>query len=439
MVNKLNVVWIYVDSVRRHHSSDEAILQGDDRSRLDYMDEFSKESVEFINTVTSAPSTQMSISAMASSLPSYYIASTFEDYFNQQFLVSNLIQSVKKKNIEICGFLQSRRNREFHQKIFANVKKSFWPKGYSHNDYWSNEQINNLIRSTLNKITDTQKLFFVNYNCRNDPKTSFYVKEAIQMFRSAGFSKDNTIIILTSDHGYPKFEEPTGRPEYYIKNKLTHDLILSDDNIMIPLLIQFPNCPEGMKVDTTVSSLDIFPTILDLLGIKINAYIEGISLLDLISAKSNIKSKFHDRYFRTDSRLAFQSGKATSIRNHTYKYIFYADNIRNKGPEEFFNIANDPLENHNLINCEETVIKDKIKLFRTYFNHSEDTAAEFIKKLQIKRNSTKLNKLYRRVNLSLPFIIQEPLFIMTFLKEFIIDISKYIKNIFNKSPKYKNR
>ena len=42
-----NVLWIFIDGVRRYHSSAEAIAAGDDRSRLDIMDEFSKESVEF--------------------------------------------------------------------------------------------------------------------------------------------------------------------------------------------------------------------------------------------------------------------------------------------------------------------------------------------------------------------------------------------------------
>ena len=59
-----NVVWTIVDSVRKYHSDD-------DRSRLDIMDEFAREAVEFKNVVTSAPSTVMSISAMMTSLPSY--------------------------------------------------------------------------------------------------------------------------------------------------------------------------------------------------------------------------------------------------------------------------------------------------------------------------------------------------------------------------------
>ena len=73
-INKINIVWIFVDSVRRYHST------GDDRSRLNILDEFGNESVEFINTITSAPSTYMAISAMLTGMDSYYINRNFDDF-----------------------------------------------------------------------------------------------------------------------------------------------------------------------------------------------------------------------------------------------------------------------------------------------------------------------------------------------------------------------
>ena len=60
------VVWLFIDGVRRYYSED-------DRSKLKFMDEFAKEAIEFINVVTSAPSTFMSLSAMVSGMPSYFI------------------------------------------------------------------------------------------------------------------------------------------------------------------------------------------------------------------------------------------------------------------------------------------------------------------------------------------------------------------------------
>ena len=63
MAKQYNIVWAIVDSVRHYHTP------GDDRTRLDFMDEFAKDSVEFKHVITSAPSTVMSISAMMTSMP----------------------------------------------------------------------------------------------------------------------------------------------------------------------------------------------------------------------------------------------------------------------------------------------------------------------------------------------------------------------------------
>ena len=69
-----------VDSVRRHHTN------GDDRSRLDFMDDFSKSAVEFKNCVTSAPSTLMSLSASLTGIPAYFLAQNYRDFqFNTDF------------------------------------------------------------------------------------------------------------------------------------------------------------------------------------------------------------------------------------------------------------------------------------------------------------------------------------------------------------------
>ena len=75
----------------------EEIEAGDDRSRLLFMDEFANESIEFLNTVTSAPSTQMSISAMAAAMPSYFIAQEFGDYFTGNYIVDNNTNLLREK------------------------------------------------------------------------------------------------------------------------------------------------------------------------------------------------------------------------------------------------------------------------------------------------------------------------------------------------------
>jgi len=46
-----------------------------------------------------------------------------------------------------------------------------------------------------------------------------------------------------------------------------HDMIVTDDNVRIPLFIKFPGCRPG-KVSDTVGTVDLLPTILGLLEIS---------------------------------------------------------------------------------------------------------------------------------------------------------------------------
>ena len=112
-------------------------------------------------------------------------------------------------------------------------------------------------------------VFEIDFNCRKDPQTSKIVEDSIQLFHQYNYRHNNTIFVLCSDHGYP--DPKTGiNPEYLKKNKLTHDMFMTDDNIMIPLILSYPKCIKGKKIEDLCSSLDIMPTLLDILKIKVN-------------------------------------------------------------------------------------------------------------------------------------------------------------------------
>ena len=87
MTTKGNIIWIIVDSVRTYRTN------ADDRDRLDIMDKFAQESVEFTNAYTSAPSSILSGAAMFSGMPSCFISRHFNDWqFDPDVVIS--IQTV---------------------------------------------------------------------------------------------------------------------------------------------------------------------------------------------------------------------------------------------------------------------------------------------------------------------------------------------------------
>ena len=66
-----NIFWFIIDCVRTFRSG------VDDRDRLDIMDEFARDSVEFTNCFTSAPSSLLAAGAMFTGYPSAFIARHF--------------------------------------------------------------------------------------------------------------------------------------------------------------------------------------------------------------------------------------------------------------------------------------------------------------------------------------------------------------------------
>jgi arylsulfatase A-like enzyme len=88
--------------------------------------------------------------------------------------------------------------------------------------------------------------------------------------------KDNTIIVIYSDHGTDFFE--TG--SWGQGNSLLGD----DPSGRIPLVIVDPHQEGGQVVEQTVRSVDFLPTMLDLLSIKPEKKLDGCSLLPLFTA-----------------------------------------------------------------------------------------------------------------------------------------------------------
>lgn len=95
---------------------------------------------------------------------------------------------------------------------------------------------------------------------------------------------ENTIVIVTADHGEILYEH-----EKYFG----HDIALYDECIMVPLVIHVPGLvPAARRVSEMIQSLDILPTVLDLLGIKCPSGAEGRSLMPLMGGSGEPTAEF---------------------------------------------------------------------------------------------------------------------------------------------------
>jgi hypothetical protein len=371
-MSQYNLIWIFVDGVRRYPSSPEAIEKGDDRGRLRVMDDFAKESVEFLNVVTSAPSTFQSLSAMASGMHSYHINRNFDDFVFDKSAFPSIGQTLCENGYHDYAFLMHPSTREVLQGLFPMIPRRYWPKGLSHAQWWSNREIFRAVEKTLSMGVENPAFFFVDYNCRRDPETTTIVSRTIERFREAGYISENSIMILCSDHGYPDASKDMG-PEFHKRARLGHDAVLTDDNIMIPFFLQYPGCPANTKIETTVATIDIFPTIMEILGKATPPGLHGKSLIPLVNGHIEYRQMMEGRFHRCDSRLSCQIGRGTVIRNGRYKYVFYHDGSRGRN-EEFFDIRHDEWECNDLIDSQKPHVLMNLNILRGEFLKSEQDA-----------------------------------------------------------------
>lgn len=145
--------------------------------------------------------------------------------------------------------------------------------------------------------------------------------------------RDNTVVVLFSDHG----------TEFYEHRKFDHGHTLYDELVHVPLVISAPKLPKDKRIDAQVATIDIAPTVLELSGIRPdNAYtsqIRGKSLIPLIMDQP-FEQK--DIFLETDYRnYTHKRGIRTS---DGWKYI----ETMETGKEELYNLRTDPSEETNL-------------------------------------------------------------------------------------------
>lgn len=144
--------------------------------------------------------------------------------------------------------------------------------------------------------------------------------------------EENTLIVIVGDHG-------EGLGDH---NELTHGLFVYETCMHVPFIMV---CPERLPIGHTVKSLvrtiDIAPTILDLLGKEPWPHAQGVTLVPLI--RGEIEDLDIDSY--GESFVAHNEYGVSPLRcwfDGQYKYIH--------APQpELYDLRTDPMEQVNLI------------------------------------------------------------------------------------------
>jgi len=127
-----------------------------------------------------------------------------------------------------------------------------------------------------------------------------------------------------------------------------------DENFRPSLIFFGTNVPKNKIINKQVSSLDIFPTIFDLIGITINKTNRGKSLSPLFNDEL-----YEERPLMLDGASSESESKISNtigIRTHKFKY--FRDRFDNKKNIHLFDLQNDPLEEINIFEKNKPIVDD---------------------------------------------------------------------------------
>ena len=152
---------------------------------------------------------------------------------------------------------------------------------------------------------------------------------------------DNTIVIFTSDNGFNM-----GHHGILGKGNGTFPLNMYDESVKVPFIACPPNrFPRGIVNDSLLSHYDFMPTILDYLGLEnpVGDNLPGRSFAPLLRGEVSEPSCGDGE--AGGVVVCDEYGPNRMLRTRQWKYVQRYP----CGPDELYNLVNDPRENENLI------------------------------------------------------------------------------------------
>ncbi len=150
---------------------------------------------------------------------------------------------------------------------------------------------------------------------------------------------EKTLIAVLSDHG----ESFSEHGEY------AHGVFLYDTTLRIAFLIEGPGVPKGMRVREQARSIDLLPTLLEVLGGRAPQNTQGVSLAPAFAGTpARTTYSYAETLF---PRLNMGWAELRSVRTNRWKYV--------RAPKpELYDLLNDPGELKNVIGKHPSEVQD---------------------------------------------------------------------------------
>ncbi|MFH1998850.1 MAG: sulfatase [Planctomycetota bacterium] len=231
-----------------------------------------------------------------------------------------------------------------------------------------------------NGWTEKERTYFINMYDASIRAADDMFGELLAFLEKTGL-KDNTLIVLTSDHGEEFMEHGGNGHSYTIYNEL----------IKIPLMMRIPGTiPMPVEIESVVNQVDILPSVLELMDERGIPFSQGRSFVFMLRACEG-----SDRTVFAEVDLNDRSKRSCVIKDG-WKYI-KGDSTQTlvfpaPAEVELFHLSDDPGEQKNVADANPEVqeelkaiiekMREDIGKFNETMNVKRDSSKKMSKKLQ---------------------------------------------------------
>lgn len=172
------------------------------------------------------------------------------------------------------------------------------------------------------------------------------IGRVVRQLERSGLAR-RTIVVLASDHGEGLAERP--------RLPKNHGDVLYEPLVHVPLALRLPGRPPGV-IDAPVSLADVYPTLLDLVGLE-REPTYGLSLLPFLYGE-----QLAGPLSRLHRPLLLYEQKQNGIIVWPWKLLAW----RGRGLFELYHLEKDPHERENVIDAQPEIAKRMLHQLRSY-------------------------------------------------------------------------
>ena len=339
-----NIIWFMIDSLRN-----EFLNEFGAQTQRTFLDDIISKGVSFTKCYSSAPFTIVSVgSKMTGCYPSLNKL--------DGWLKEDPIKSIDSRCVSIIDIL---RYNGYYTAYYASSESCTYldPKSfdlyYAQNgsenfplENYANQKGPKFIYMSLDHIHDAccfnQNHFYKKDYYNSVKEISTIIEKYYHLIKT-----NDDLILITSDHGIRTLDDFTGNK---YSNELTTGRYLTEKTTQSSFNIIWNNNLFPKKIHTMCRSVDIFPTVMDLLEMEYPR-LDGVSLLPMITGENNnVDIKYSYTITGWSNSHPMNAG-AWCVRDEKYKLVLYEEKcgFGKKIRKELFNYIDNPEEDVDLM------------------------------------------------------------------------------------------